>query len=367
MSRWSPTVLPKARDPLDFSPITDMLRDRRAQRERERRDALEDEDRKLQRETVERQLLLQGAEPEEAYETRRDDETKEAALHAPMKLDVAAEDVGAPSFDTGPATFGRAAPVGPDLPVARVPLNGKQFVIDPRQQLRLQRARTATEYEARNEGESTGSYNAAIRAGVDPEEARRYAFGPKGLTVSERLRLQNDPNSGKPALIAQRGVQQMQLETYKWGKRMELQSRKERAGRNLLAARQHGDAALMKQYLAEYKGAKDELAMADRAAGFAMQMIPNDPIMAEMAKQDEALAPLIEDAERSLQAYFPGGGRQRLVEKVRGAGESNAQAQGGQRPTTDPRVPVSQDEWNEMLKEPGASAERLRKKYRIKG
>lgn len=364
MGRWSPTVAPAVLAPLDFSPISDTLRDVRAERERERQRQREKEQDRLAAEARERDVRLAGGESAEEYEARQPvgGADMDRALHQPFELGVTSREAGDPGVR--PVTIQRPEDrerdeledvAGGRLPVTRVPVNGREFVIDPMRQLALSRAQRRTEYAAREEGEATGSYAAARRAGVPEATAQRWAFGPKGLTMEERSQLGQ-----------QQGDRQMALETYRWGERRELQTRREQAALRLLRARQQGDLALARQYAGELKAAEMELDAADKRTGFALNLIPKDPLVLRQMETDEAWRPLLDEARSWLgQQLGPEGGRERLVQQAVGAAHDAARAKGGKKP--DARRLVTPEEWDAMMEDaatPEARA-RIRAKYRV--
>ncbi len=352
MSRFSPQVRPYVAAPLDFAPLTDSLREIR---ERRHRDRLEQEDRTRY---LDQQSRLDDATALEAtrYAQRQEQDAAARAAdllskgfeRASTYRDPARESVQATGASVNGIPILQQHPElrrGPGMDAQRLTVDDADWVYDPLRNLQRRRAEITTERAATKQGELQGRYDAAIENGVAPSMAQRYVFGPAGMTVEERQRLEGTQQSNR-----------LELKAYEYGERAKLQKAREGAAFRLLSARQAGDKKSARQAQLEYQRAKDALSMADAQRRWAESVIPNDPMRYQDAMDDPTFAARIREAEEWLQQYGPGGGRQKLVDEVTNAGrDPNA-------PAADARTAIPRARYEQLVKQFGQA--RVDKTYR---
>lgn len=341
MARWSPNVAPYVPAPLDFSGLSQSLfeirREKREREEREREEKRQAEADRIAREGRAANLIASGGIRKEDYVAGALSRPLEVGMTPDGRPDVA----GTKRRATGPA----ARPAG--MENSSVVMDGQEYIFDPMRALQRRTATLRQEKAATEEGEATGRYQAALDAGVPQADAQRWSFGPKGLSVAERL-----------SLSTAEAKQRMELEQYKAGERQKLQSQRRRAALDVVAARRSGDAAAMRAALAIYQTTRDELALGDAKARQFGSLIPKDPLDLEDALDNEMLAPQIKEAQAWLADYYKAGGvrdqREGELATAREGVRGVAGGQGG-KPQGSGKLSVSAAEYEAIVKEKGAA------------
>jgi hypothetical protein len=268
MSRFSPTVRPEVPAPLDFRGLSDSLR---SVREERRQRQLDDERREEQRVRLEEITLDRAVRTRDEERAGRreqaDREARRADLIAKNWLPSSARTPDAPDVTRGP-----------EDQVVETDIEGEKFFLDPLAVRRRAAKDEEAQYGARRTGEKTATYEAAVGVGVSPEDARRYAFGPAGLTFNERSTL----------------TQQQQ--SYAFGKRIELMRQQHSNNLALIGARRRGDIEGGKRAAQLLELSRQEMADQDRLWQINERTIPDDPYDLRRQLQDPNTAAQVQAA-----------------------------------------------------------------------